>query len=122
MARPKEEEKRRKKQVRSEHNESCFLLVSQIINDKKHVLLCNKVIKAEFINKKHFNEVIKYGIISKLERTKETHVCDCETNREGNTSIVYDNEGKEKTSSTYDKEGKEAVNESNFLLNIYDCW
>ena len=47
--------------------------------------------------------MIKSGIPSKSERTKEMCTCDCETNREEMASSTYYNEGKEKTFSTPEK-------------------
>ena len=36
--------------------------------------------------------MIKSGITPELERTKETRMCDCETNKEWKTLIKYINE------------------------------
>ena len=54
----------KKKQVENEPTESYFFLVSQLLKNRKHVLLCNKIIDSELVNKKHINEAIKSGITS----------------------------------------------------------
>ena len=94
----------KKKQVKSEPTEAYVLLVTHILNNKKHVLLRKEIIKSDAFNNKHVNKSIKSGITSKSERSKEKRTCGCETNREEKNSITYDNDVNENTSSTSDKE------------------
>ena len=54
-----------KKQGKIEPTEDYLFLVSQLFNNKNHVLIRNEIIKFDIFNKKHVKEAIKPRITSK---------------------------------------------------------